>query len=489
MAGKRVYRIEENHQQEEDDEEFGSLNYSRDSLQARVEKWTEETGEKACAIVYVVTECFHVHKTVISRCGYLKRQLTHASVVTVNPPLTITPATFLLIANFCYGAEIVLRPDNLAALRTAADLLEMTEDVNRGNLLAQAESFFTKVVVFDQDHAAAVLDECVRLMPEAETVASLPSRCLHVLGMFREGDLLAERVQAVRLMPFEHFKVVARKLRELLVANHDTLYVVIDQYIKGNMEKLTEEERSELCSLIDCVRLDSRLLIHAVQCPRMPLRFVVRAMFAEQINTRKSIISATSGNQPQTLNRSPDSVADSASAELEEEEATTTLGGILKRDAALRDVERIKREMDTTCAKIKLLEEELKGMRAVLTESKSAVRIEQEKDQQEDEGDGKDDLALSKVDAKRSMSLRMLTTVGKVNRVRRGERGSVSSASIRLPRTIQTTSSDIKTQRVRKVFGAKLMSGLKNVFWRSGPKEEREVNGCRTGRNAHFSPI
>ncbi|KAL9670245.1 hypothetical protein QQ045_007796 [Rhodiola kirilowii] len=475
-----VYQPEENRQMEKDD--FGSLtpvssigsptHHSRETLQARVEKWSEMTAEKPRAIVYVATECFHVHKSAISRCGYIGKQLTNASVVTVNPPLNITEATFLMVAEFCYGADIVLAPENLAALRTASQLLEMTEDVNPGNLIMQTEDYFMSMVTSDEDYATIVLNSCVELMPEAETVANLVSRSLEVLGQFREGDLLVERVEVVRLMKFEDFKVVARKLSLLLPTKHDTLYIVIDQYIKGNMEKLTEEERSDLCSLVDCVKLEPHLLIHAVQCPRMPLRFIVRAMFADQINARKSIISATRKQPldvhpqplPQILNHSPDS------GSITDEDIT--LGGILQRDAALRHVEQIKQEMEITSSKIKQLEEELKGMKTLLSAESESDRMDMEKT----------DLTLSRLDSRRCTSLRILTTVAATNRIQQGERGSISS--ITLPRSLRSTaSSDNKSQSAGKGFGSKLLSGLKSVFRASGPKQE-ESTGCRVGRKS-----
>lgn len=60
--------------------------------------------------------------------------------------------------------------------------------------------------------------------------------------------------------------------------------------------KITEDQTAQLCNTVDCTTLSPPLLMHAVQNPQMPLRFVVQAMFVDQLNTRRVIASASSDN-------------------------------------------------------------------------------------------------------------------------------------------------------------------------------------------------
>ncbi|KAI3495232.1 hypothetical protein L1887_37472 [Cichorium endivia] len=91
------------------------------------------------------------------------------------------------------------------------------------------------------------------------------------------------------------------------------------------------------------------------QYPRMPLRFVVQAMFVEQLNTRRSVFSAAKTFKTQH--------------QLPKQPTAATLGAILQHNAALRQVAHLKATMDYTSNCIQSLEQELKGMRKILTRS------------------------------------------------------------------------------------------------------------------------
>ncbi|EPS65728.1 hypothetical protein M569_09050, partial [Genlisea aurea] len=69
-------------------------------------------------------------------------------------------------------------PFNVGALRTAAELLGMTEIYASGeeNLLQKTESYFRRIVAVNGDCASIVIRSCFSLLPEAETAASLVSR-------------------------------------------------------------------------------------------------------------------------------------------------------------------------------------------------------------------------------------------------------------------------------------------------------------------------
>ena len=56
------------------------------------------------------------------------------------------PKTFEICAKFCYGMTVTLNAYNVVAARCAAEYLEMTEDVDRGNLVSKIEVFLNSSI-------------------------------------------------------------------------------------------------------------------------------------------------------------------------------------------------------------------------------------------------------------------------------------------------------------------------------------------------------
>lgn len=162
----------------------------------------------------------------ISRSSYLKRHLTGVSDFTLSPPLNITAETFAAVAEFCYSRKIQLMPHNVAAVRTAAELLGMTEGENLRDV---AESYFWRIVGVDP---SMVLRSCLPLLPDAETTASLASRCIEALVWENDGRSVdVACLEAVVGMHPEDFLTVAYSLNGRL-PNHDVLYQMVALYLK-----------------------------------------------------------------------------------------------------------------------------------------------------------------------------------------------------------------------------------------------------------------
>lgn len=132
-------------------------------------------------------------------------------------------------------------------------------------------------------------------------------------------------------------------------------------FVKENkFEKVTEEERSGICNSIDCTKLSSETLVECVQNPRMPLRLVVRAVMLEHLNTRHSI--ALAGAQRHQLRFENNT----RRQRQRQRRRSMTLGDFLYRDATLRETAKLKTMMDSTDARIRSLEEEVRCMNRVL---------------------------------------------------------------------------------------------------------------------------
>ncbi|KAJ0040884.1 hypothetical protein Pint_27894 [Pistacia integerrima] len=431
-----------------------TLSSSPATLRSRVEAWSMAQGRKTDVLIRVQGTSFHLHKDPLtSRSVYLKRQLTDLSDLTLSPPLNITAQTFSLIADFCYGAHLVLTPFNVAALRTAAELLQMTETNDDDEDLREiTEAYFCRVVTINREYALIVFRSCLSLLPEAETAAFLVSRCIDALSLTDEGYSMVNLFDDVVTLHAEDFEIVAESM-SLRLSGHDVLYEIVDLYFKEHSGKLTEEQKTHICCYIDCNKFSSQLLLHAVQNPRMPLRFIIRAMLTEQLNTRRSIVSASynhNSHRHHQYSRDP-----------------ITLGAILQRDAALREAAQLKAAMNATSSRIQNLENELDGMKKLLIETEKERSELTEMNKLLVEPAEKERCVLV---SGRSASFHHVTENSKIER---GERGSVSSLNIRFSdgreegRALGSLSfegSRNGNPRMKKNISLRLIAGLKRTF-------------------------
>lgn len=83
---------------------------------------------------------------------------------------------FELAAKFCYGIAVDLTAANISGLRCAAEYLEMTEDLEEGNLIFKTEAFLSYVVLSSWRDSIIVLKSCEKLSPWAENL-QIVRRC------------------------------------------------------------------------------------------------------------------------------------------------------------------------------------------------------------------------------------------------------------------------------------------------------------------------
>ena len=205
------------------------------------------------------------------------------------------------------------------------------------------------------------------------------------------------------------------------------------------MGKLTEDQKTQICNSIDCTKLSTKSLIDCIQNPTMPLRFIVRAMLVDQLNSRHSIVSdaqvRSSRPQPHPSTMS-----------------SLTLGHYLQREA-IRQATQLKEVMDSTSARIQSLEKELSVMRKFL------------RDHQADEEQRNNILS----EPGRSVSFHFVPAED--SKIERGER---RCSSFRFDSRAQDYavgkssssegSSSVGTPRMNKTFRQRLISGIKNAF-------------------------
>lgn len=182
----------------------------------------------------------------------------------------------------------------------------------------------------------------------------------------------------------------------------------------------------------------------------MPLRFIVRAMLQEQLNTRHSIMAAADA-----VASSAAPVSHSQRETAAARDSSVTLGSLLQRDTAARQNCRLRAAMDSTSSRIESLEKELDAMRKFISkesEKQKSDRIIESK-------------SRSVMDSARSASFHCVQQQqSDVNKTQRGDRGSVSSLSTTFRRGGGASSPPPLQLRREKSLGKRLIKGIKNAF-------------------------
>lgn len=146
------------------------------------------------------------------------------------------------MACFCYGASVVITPFNVAALATAAVLLEMAPaDGSDGgsDLRLMTDTFFRQYVSVNGEYIAILFRSCLEVLPEGETEAFLVSKCLEAWGSMVDGEGHGDSIREglcswldnVVRVKVEDFCLMVGSLQSRLTS-HDVLYRMVDIYLK-----------------------------------------------------------------------------------------------------------------------------------------------------------------------------------------------------------------------------------------------------------------
>ncbi|XP_054825048.1 BTB/POZ domain-containing protein At1g67900-like [Prosopis cineraria] len=138
-------------------------------------------------IIQVKGSRYLLHKfPLLSKCLRLQR-LCLESPDTSPPQIVQLPdfpggvEAFELCAKFCYGITITLSAYNVVAVRCAAEYLQMTEDVEKGNLIYKLEVFFNSCILHGWKDSIAALQSTKALPLWSEDLA-ITSRCIEAIA-------------------------------------------------------------------------------------------------------------------------------------------------------------------------------------------------------------------------------------------------------------------------------------------------------------------
>ncbi|KAL3694235.1 hypothetical protein R1sor_007886 [Riccia sorocarpa] len=139
------------------------------------QQWFVATELQSDLVVEVGDMHFHLHKfPLLSRSGKLNRLVFDSRDVQTShiklDGMPGGPEAFELASKFCYGVSVELTSDNVAALRCAAEYLEMTEELDEGNLVSKTEAYISFAVLPSWKESIIVLKNCEKLLPWAENL-------------------------------------------------------------------------------------------------------------------------------------------------------------------------------------------------------------------------------------------------------------------------------------------------------------------------------
>lgn len=159
-------------------------------LKIKIITWSQETGFPVSLCVRVADKTFNLHKyPLISKSGYFNRTLGESNEIKLPKDFPGGPETFEMISLFIYGSSTLVDPFNVAALRCAAEFLEMTEDYCSGNLCQRFDIYLNQVVLQSWDDTLIVLRKCQTLLPWAEDLL-IVSRCIESLAFMSCMEIL-----------------------------------------------------------------------------------------------------------------------------------------------------------------------------------------------------------------------------------------------------------------------------------------------------------
>ncbi|KAL8223875.1 hypothetical protein R6Q57_019350 [Mikania cordata] len=158
-----------------------NLGVQTDKFEKIGQSWYATADIPSDFIVQIGEISFHLHKfPLLSKSGKIEGiifESRESDLKKVNlDELPGGHEAFELAAKFCYGIAIDLTATTVAALRCAAEYLEMTEDFEEGNLIFKTEAFLNYVVLSSWKDSIMVLRSCENLSPWAENL-QIVRRC------------------------------------------------------------------------------------------------------------------------------------------------------------------------------------------------------------------------------------------------------------------------------------------------------------------------
>ncbi|XVF05867.1 hypothetical protein REPUB_Repub05bG0210200 [Reevesia pubescens] len=152
----------------------------------RTGQWVFSQEIPSDVVVEVGEANFNLHKfMLVAKSNYIRKlimETKEADLTRINlSDIPGGPEIFEKAAKFCYGVNFEITVHNVAALRCAAEYLQMTDKYCDSNLAGRTEDFLSQVALSSLSGAAVVLKSCEDqdLLPMAEEL-QIVQRCIDV---------------------------------------------------------------------------------------------------------------------------------------------------------------------------------------------------------------------------------------------------------------------------------------------------------------------
>ncbi|KAK9054979.1 hypothetical protein SSX86_026058 [Deinandra increscens subsp. villosa] len=149
---------------------------------------TTELGEDIPTDIQVQVgkATFPLHKIMlVAKSNYIRKLIVESEEPDLGTiDLSNIPGgakIFGILAKFCYGVNIEITVNNVAALHCAAEYLQMTDEYFEHNLVNLTHGFLTQVALTSLSGAITVLNSCEDLLPVAQEL-NIFNQCVDVVS-------------------------------------------------------------------------------------------------------------------------------------------------------------------------------------------------------------------------------------------------------------------------------------------------------------------
>ncbi|EOY00644.1 hypothetical protein QUC31_014186 [Theobroma cacao] len=138
-------------------------------------------------IIQVKGSRYLLHKfPLLSKCLRLQRLCSESPETSQHQIIQLPDfpggiEAFELCAKFCYGITITLSAYNIVSARCAAEYLQMTEDVEKGNLVYKLEVFFNSCILHGWKDSIVTL-QSTKAFPLWSEDLGITSRCIEAIA-------------------------------------------------------------------------------------------------------------------------------------------------------------------------------------------------------------------------------------------------------------------------------------------------------------------
>lgn len=150
----------------------------------RTGQWVFSQEIPTDVIVVVGEAHFSLHKfMLVAKSNCIRKMILECEQADVTridlSDMPGGPEIFEKAAKFCYGVNFEITVHNVAALRCAAEFLQMTDKYSDNNLAERTEDFLSQVALTSLSGALVVLKSCEDLLPMAEDLL-IVQRCVEI---------------------------------------------------------------------------------------------------------------------------------------------------------------------------------------------------------------------------------------------------------------------------------------------------------------------